>query len=151
MWRKKKWIIIGVLAAVIILTAGIVGAAVINAQTPSPSPTPTPTTTNPQKALADRVAAILGTDPAKTESAFTQAQKDLQNEALTNRLNSLVQQGKLTRQQADQYQQWWESRPNVPAPLGPQGHMGFRGGFKGMPGFGKIAPSPSPSATPSSS
>ncbi len=145
MWRKKKWIIIGVLAAVVILTAGIVGAVVVNAQNPSP------TVTNPQKAFADKVAAILGIDPAKVESAFTQAQKEMQDEALTNRLNALVKQGKLTQQQADQYKQWWESRPNIPAPLGPQGHMGFRGGFKGMPGFGKIAPPPTPSPTTSGS
>jgi hypothetical protein len=146
--RKKKWLIVGVVAVVVLLVAGVVGGVVAHAQ----SPTPGASAVNPEKAFADRVAKILGEDPAKVEAAFTQAQKDIQDEALTNKLNSLVQQGKLTQQQADQYKQWWESRPNVPAvvPNGPMGGgFGMKGGFRCPPGFGKAPAPPSPTASPS--
>jgi hypothetical protein len=147
MRRTKKWVLIGILVAVIVLITGLVGVIAVNAQTPSPSTT----ASSPQKNFADRVAKILGLDEAQVENAFIQAEKEIRDEALTNRLNSLVQQGKMTQDQADQYQQWWESRPDVPAPLGPQGHMEFRGGFKGMPGCGQRIPQISPSTTPSGS
>ncbi len=142
-FRKKKWVIIGIITAVVILVAGIVGGAIVYAQTSTPS------ANNPGKNLADRVATILGIDQTKVENAFTQAQKDMQNEAMANRLKSLVAQGKISQQQADQYQQWWNSRPNVPAPLGPQGPRGFRGGFRNPSGFGQSPVSPTPSPSPS--
>ena len=150
MWKNKKWIIIGVVAAVVILVAGIVGAAVVNAQ--SPTPTPTPSANNPGKAFADRVATILGIDQAKVENAFAQAQKDMRNEAMSNRLKGLVAQGKITQQQADEYLKWWESRPNLPAQLGPNGPMmGPKGDFRGMPMMprhGNFSPKATP-GTPS--
>jgi hypothetical protein len=145
-FRKKKWVIIGIIAAVVILVAGIVGGAVVYAQTSTPS------ASNPGKTFAARVATILGIDQAKVESAFAQAQKDMQNEATANRLKSLVAQGKISQQQADQYQQWWNSRPNVPAPLGPQGLQspkGFKGGFHHPPGFGQPGTAPAPSTSSS--
>ena len=88
------------------------------------------------------------------EDAFAQAQSDMRNEALDNYLKNLVSQGKITQQQADQYKQWWQSRPDttqleqqlrqwqegrpdVPVPGG-FGGRGFRGGMKwgGVPFFG---------------
>lgn len=143
-FRKKKWMIVGIIAAIVVLVAGIVGGVVVYAQSTS-----TPSNNNTGKSFADRVATILGLDQTTVENAFTQARKEMKDEALTNRLNSLVAQGKLTQQQADQYKSWWESRPDVPAISGLQGPRGFRGGFRCPPGFGQPAPSPTPS-TPSS-
>ena len=54
------------------------------------------------------------------QGAFDKAQKDMADEALQKRLNSLVQQGKITQDQADQYGKWYQSRPSVPLPgMGP--------------------------------
>ena len=97
----------------VLLVAGVVGGAVIHAQTPSAT---APPAANPEKAFADKVAGILGVDAAKVESAFTQAQKEMQNEALKTRLN-LVKAGKITQDRPDQYQKWWDSRPDVPIAL----------------------------------
>jgi hypothetical protein len=157
--RNKKWIIIGVVGVVVVLVAGVVGAVVIHAQSPTP---PTSANATLGKAFADRVATILGVPPATVEAAFTQAQKDMQSEALKSRLDPLVKANKITQAQEDQYLQWWNSRPNVQiGPVGRMGQMGpmmggqgFKGGFHGMPrpGFGKppAAPSakPVPSVTP---
>lgn len=139
----------------VLLVAGVVGGAVIHAQTPSAT---APPAANPDKAFADKVAGILGVDAAKVESAFTQAQKELQSDALKTRLDNLVKAGKITQDQADQYQKWWESRPDVqigPMMGGPGGHMGpmmgggFDKGFRGPPEFGN--PPASPTAPPTNS
>jgi hypothetical protein len=138
--RKKWWIIIGVVVGLLAL-AGVAGGLVY-AQTNNAQHGSQPATT-PGKSLADRVAAILGIDQTKVENAFTQAQKDTQDEALTNWLNSQVTQGKMTQAQADQYKTWWQSRPTTPQGIGPFGR-GFPG-FQRMPRMGGLPATPSTS------
>ncbi len=141
MWRRKKWITIIVMAVTLVLVAGItVGVAFAQTGTAQ---------TDPTKTLLARVATILGIDQSKVEAAFTQAQKEMQAEALANHLKSLVDQGTITQQQADQYQQWWQSKPNTPA-LDSRGGPGLPGGFRGMPGPRGLPPLPPPT-TPKSS
>ena len=142
MWKKRKWIIIGVIGAVVLLVAGIGGAAL--AQTNS-------TSNSPIKGLMARVAEKLGIDQQKLEDAFAQAQKDMQAEALDARLKDMVANGKITQQQADQYKQWIQSRPaDLPPALGPGPGFGpgmrGPGGFRGFCGPGKmfLPPPPAP-------
>jgi hypothetical protein len=147
MWRKKKWVIIAVVVAVVVLAAGILGG-VAYAQAP------TSTGKDTSKTLLGRVATILGIDQKKVEDAYSQAQKDMRNEGEKARLDQMVKDGKLTQEQADKYQSWLNSRPNVPANLDGvprmgmgKGRMGFGGGFPCFPGnMGGKAPAPS--ATP---
>ncbi len=136
MWRKKKWVIIAVAAT--ILLVGTMGSIAL-AQTGNSS----------GKTLLARVATILGIDQQKVEDAFAQAQRDMQSEALDSYLKSLVDQGKITQQQADQYKSWCQSRPDLPAGMGLPfdggfRHGGFRGGFRG----GFPMPKPGASTTP---
>ncbi|MDP2916865.1 MAG: hypothetical protein Q8O16_02915 [Dehalococcoidia bacterium] len=142
MWRSKKFIMVAVLVAVLLF--GSIGSIAVFAQTGSGS-------TDTGKTLLARVATILGIDQKKVEDAFAQAQREMQTEALSNYLKNLVDQGKITPQQADQYKQWFQSRPNVPAlgpGFGPRGHGGFPGGFRGLPGPAKPPTSTAPAATP---
>jgi len=135
MWKRKNVIIFGVMAAVVV-AGSITGVAI--AQTSAP---PKP---DPSKTLMGRAAAILGIDQQKLQSAFDQANRDMQNEALDIRLKSLVDQGKMTSDQADQYKKWWQSRPGftlpgggpVPGPVGP----GFRMPRQPMPKFPMTPP-----------
>jgi hypothetical protein len=146
MWRKKKWIIIAGVAAVVILVIGILGG-VAYAQT-----TPVPTGTDSGKTLMGRVAAILNIDQKTVENAFAKAEKDIRSEAEKARLNKMVQDGKLTQDQADKYQSWVDSRPDVPVNMGvgpgpgPKGRMrGFQGGVPCFPGqMGAIPQFPNP-------
>ncbi len=92
MRKNKKLIIIAVVVG-IVLVGSLAGAAF--AQTAS-------TDGNSGKTLLARVAAILGIEQQKVEDAFTQAQKEMQNEALDSYLKKLVESGKLTQEQADQ-------------------------------------------------
>jgi hypothetical protein len=84
-----------------------------------------------QEALLDRVCQIyqqntgVTINPQQLENAFTQAQSDMQNETLQSLLEKLVNEGKITQAEADQYLQWWQSRPNIELPgLGGYGHGG---------------------------
>ncbi len=154
MWRRKKFIVIAVLAGVLLV--GSIGGVAL-AQTGSSD------NTTEGKTLLAMVAEILGIDQQKVEDAFTQAQKDVQEEALDNYLKKLVEEGKITQDQADQYKTWWQSRPDmepyrqqlrewqqakpgtppelkqwqesqpnipIPGPFGGFGGRGFRGGMR---------------------
>ena len=119
-WKSKRVIITGIAIAIIAVVA-ITG--VVLAQTV--------TTTTPGKTFTARVAAILGIDEQKVKDAFNQAQREMSDEALDTRLQKLVEDGKLTQEQANQYKDWWQSRPDTLAPgdgiLGRFGMRGFRG------------------------
>jgi prophage tail gpP-like protein len=56
-------------------------------------------------------------DADELKAAYTQAQTEMQTEALQSRLQDLVTQGKMTQEQADQYLQWWNSKPDMGIPL----------------------------------
>ena len=70
--------------------------------------------------LASRVAGILGLDEAQVQHALDQVARELrrerQDQASQQRLNRLVEQGRLTQQQADEQQAWFESRPEGRTP-----------------------------------
>jgi len=104
MWRRKKLVIVAVVVAVVVLVGSIGGIAL--AQTENGD------TTQPKTLLA-RVAEILGIDQQTVEDAFTQARTEMRDEALDNYLNNLVDEGKITQEQADQYKTWWQSKPDM--------------------------------------
>ncbi len=143
MWRKKKVIIIAVVAVVVLVVGSIGGIAL--AQTPTPTPGTAKTT------ILARVAAILGIDQKKVEDAFAQAQKEQRQEQIDNYLKNLVAQGKITQQQADQYKQWLQSKPDVPISPGIGPRHGMMGGWGMMPGWGGFRGGITPGATPSPS
>jgi len=148
MFKKRKWLIIGVAIAIVILVGGILGG-VVYAQ--SGSTTTTTTNTNPEDALMAKVASILGIDQTTLQNAFTQAEKEVRSDNLSSRLQSLVTAGKITQAQADQYLQWWNSQPTMPAGVNVpgigMGRMGFGGGFHGMRGCVPPASETTPSTT----
>jgi hypothetical protein len=127
MWRSKKFIIIAVSAAV--LLAGSISGVALAASNGNDSQS---------KDLGTDILAKVCTiyqqktgvsiDQQALKDAFTEAQNELQKEWEQARLQNLVEQGKITQDQADQYLNWWQSRPDVPIGFGPRGHGGFPGG-----------------------
>jgi hypothetical protein len=168
MFKKRKWIIISILAAVVVVALGVIGGAAY-AQSGATNTAAATAPVDPQKVLADKVAVILGIDAAKVEAAFAQAQKEMQSErqaamlkAAEARIDQMVTDGKISAEEAAKYKTWLESKPDVQLPVpgmqggfGP-GNCGPRGGFGGgfgrgmMPRFGNGFPAPAPSATDSS-
>ncbi len=87
------------------------------------------------QALLDGAIAIyqentgVAIDPEQFKDALVQAQTELKEEALENHLQNMVDEGRITQQEADQYLEWWQSRPEeLPGLAGPRpgGHMGGR-------------------------
>jgi hypothetical protein len=129
MWRSKKFIAI-VVAAVLVIggsVGGTLAADTGNEDECSPG--------TQHAAMLDRVCAIYqentGTtiDSQALQDAFAQAQSEMREEAMQNRLQNRVEQGEIFQDEADQYLEWWQSKPDV------QTGFGFRGpGFRGMGG-----------------
>ena len=137
MWRSKKFIAI-TLATVLVVgsTVGVVLAADNGDGNGSPPGAQ-------HAALLDRVCAIyeentgVAIDPQQLKDAFAQASSEMREEALDSYLQNLVDEDKITQEQADQYLKWWQARPEdmpLPGPFGRFGRHGFDGGMKGGAG-----------------
>lgn len=138
MWRSKKFIIVAVLATVMLV--GTISGVVVAADNGDDS--------EPEaryEALLNRVYEIyqektgVTIDQEALKDAFAQAQSEMQTEALETWLQSLVEEGKLTQDEADQYLNWWQAKPDVSFGFGFSGRGGFRGmgGMRGIRGFGQ--------------
>jgi polyhydroxyalkanoate synthesis regulator phasin len=94
------------------------------------------------QALLDRACAIyqestgVAIDSEQLKNALDQAQGELQEEALETRIQKLVDEGKITQEEADNYLEWWQSRPDIEVPLPGLGGPGHGGGMMQARGFG---------------
>jgi hypothetical protein len=107
--KKILFIVLGVVA-IVVLTLGAVAVAqandqgVVQAQSANIS-------------LFDRIAAIYKTntgtaiDSAALQKAFQQAQQQAATDAQDKMLQKLVDSGKITQKQADDYKAWLAARP----------------------------------------
>jgi len=151
--HKRKWFIPVVLS--IVLIGGIAGGVMVAADDSSGSVDQQNQLADRHQELLDRACAIYqentGTaiDPEQFKAALEQAQGELQEQALESRLDNLVENGKMTQDEADSYLEWWQSRPDIQVPLPGLGGPGPSGG--GMMwgrGFGPWGgPCPGPDAS----
>jgi hypothetical protein len=129
--KKRKWLIPVVVSMV--LVGGIVGGVVVAADQSQ--------TTDRYQGLLDRACAVyeeqtgVAIDSGWLRNALDQAHSELQEEALQSRLQDLVDEGKMTQEEADQYLEWWQSRPDIELPLPGLGGHGPRGGMMWGRGF----------------
>ena len=63
--------------------------------------------------LASRVAEILGLEEETVQNAFNQAIREHQNEHLQSMLDRLVEAERLTQDEADAVERWFQARPGV--------------------------------------
>lgn len=66
--------------------------------------------------LAVRVAEILELSQQSVINAFNMVQREDQDEMHKDGLDNLIKEGVLTKEQADQYFQWYLTRPDTVAP-----------------------------------
>jgi len=140
---SRKWVVT-IMAITVILLMGTIGG-IVSAQTPAPT-VPAPTQSTGQDTLLARVAEILDVDQADLEAAIRQARQEMRSDAMKDRLEKLVEQGQITQEEADQYLEWWQARPDIFENLqgnfngmrdaGQQGKMRLRGGFHCEPRSG---------------
>jgi hypothetical protein len=150
--RKRKWFIPVVVASVLLM-GGITGGLVVAANNSSSDTTAGNQTqaADQYQALLDRVCAIyeentgVAIDSGQLKDALDQAQSELQEEALESQLQNLVDDGTMTQEEADSYLEWWQSRPDIEAPLPGLGGPGLGGGMMQGNGFGpRGGPGPGP-------
>ena len=123
---KKRWFLVPILAGV--LAISITGGVAL-AQDDGTG------IGSPWSKIASKVAVILGLEEADVQAALDQAAREIQDEALQQKLDCMVEEGRLTPEQADEYGQWSQSRPEGIAPFGGFGGRGFhRGGMMGGSG-----------------
>jgi hypothetical protein len=130
----KKRLLLPVAATMIVIS--IVTGGAIMAQENGSGKTPV------IESFASRVAAILGLDEAQVQDAMDQARREMQDEALQRKLDSMVERGWLTQEQSDEYWQWYQSRPEGIWEFGGPGPgFGFGGHGHGMgPVEGRFGP-----------
>jgi hypothetical protein len=130
----KKRLLLPVAATMIVIS--IVTGGAIMAQENGSGETPV------IESFASRVAAILGLDEAQVQDAMDQARREMQDEALQRKLDSMVERGRLTQEQADAYLEWYQSRPEGIWEFGGLGPgFGFGGHGHGMgPAEGRFGP-----------
>jgi ABC-type dipeptide/oligopeptide/nickel transport system ATPase subunit len=98
MWKDKKFIVIAGLLVVLIAVAGTLGGLALTRQN-----------------NAAQVQAVR-TEMLQRVGNILQDIKSAVNpqETLDNYLQKLVEDGKITQQEADQFKAWWDSRPDIP-------------------------------------
>jgi hypothetical protein len=140
MWRSKKFITIGALMAVVLIgsTAGAVLANDDEAEAGADTQC---------NALLERVCEIyeentgVAIDADDLQDAFAQATGESRNAALQSFLDKLVEEGTITQEEADEYLEWWQQRPDIanqlsPGPFGSQHTLRHRVEFGPGCGFG---------------
>lgn len=122
MW-KKRWIVVPV--TLVALALGVTGGVAMAQESEGDSPL---------QSFASRVASILGIDEQQVEDALEQASREMRDEAVQQKLNSQVESGWITQEQADEYLEWYQARPSTDGPKfgGPgRGGFGHRHGHRG--------------------
>ena len=120
---RKLWIIIPLSIAVV--AVAIISFSIALAQGIEGSDS------NASK-LATKVAGILGLDTAVVDDAIKQAREELRDEATQKKLDALVEKGRLTKKQADEYLNWIQSKPEAIPAIGKRffGKRGYHSGWK---------------------
>ena len=138
--RKRKWLV-PVIVASVLLIGGLVGGAIVAAQDSPSNIEDQSEAANRNQALLDRVCAIyeentgVSIDQEQLKDALKQARSELRDEALEKWLQNLVNDGKITEQEAGQLLDWWQSRPDVELPLPGFGGPGLGSGIMQGRGF----------------
>ena len=113
MWRSKKFIVIALMAAVVLV--GSIGGVVL-AQMEDGDETEPETKC---QALLDRIGEIyqektgVAINQEAIKDAFAQAQSEIRDEALDRYLQNLVDEGRINEEEARQYKEWWRARPDM--------------------------------------
>ena len=115
---RKRWVIVSVVMAA--LAIALTGGAILAQDDDDGS-----------KSFAGRVAEILDLDEDTVADAMKQAKEEMRDEAIKAKLDALVEAGEITQDEADDYLEWLDSRPDVE-------FGGAHGrGFRGKSGFGR--------------
>lgn len=103
---RKRWLIIPVV--VMVLAGALVGGVVLASGDSDRSENDV---NGKAEGFAHRVAEILGLEEDTVAEAMKQASKEMHNERIEAWLDKMVESGKVTQEQADEYQEWLNDQP----------------------------------------
>ena len=117
---RKRWFIAS--ATAVLLAAGLMAGAVFAVSSPIPAPGGHAGLAGERAGgvgnhdatydrFIQRVAEILGIESETVGSAFATAQHELADEQFATKMDTLVEDGTLTREQADAANAWFTARP----------------------------------------
>ncbi len=119
----RKWLLIGVALAAVLAIAGILGGALLAQRYSSMA----------GDDVYARAAVKLGVDAQALEDALTEAWEEVRAERkaeaeqrLRDHLNELVEDGKLTREEADEWLDWLLGRSGAGGDFGKKRWGGWR-------------------------
>jgi hypothetical protein len=106
MWQDKKFIIIASLLVVLIAAVGTLGGLALSRQNDN----------RPDQLQAARMQLLeKAANILQNNNNLTPEQREQKvDNVLDNYLQKLVEEGKITQEEADQFKAWWDSRPNIP-------------------------------------
>ncbi len=137
--KRRTKILLIVLGSVAVLSLIVGGVMVLADSGSTTTTTPSTTTgTSPNDAFLTALAAKLNIPVDTLKTAIKDAQTEVQGQALKDRLQKLVDAGKMTQDQMDQYLQWWNSKPAFSNNISPNWFGGGRPGFGMMGGRGHV-------------
>lgn len=115
----KKYMKVGlvVLAAVTALSFGFTAIASAEGED-------TEAVVEPGQIFVGKLADILGLDEGVVSDAVQQARQEMREEMQQQRLQNAIDEGLITEEEAQQIQDWWDSRPEALQQLGPPGGFG---------------------------
>jgi hypothetical protein len=129
MWRSKKFIVAALLIAAV-LVGSTAGVALANEGENQPEAQCDALLNRTCEIYYDKTGVEI--DAGVLKDAFAQALSERRDEALDSYLQKLVDEGRITPEEAEQYMEWWQARPStfLSYPPGRFGGHGFCGGIK---------------------
>ena len=128
---KRKWLMIPLVTG--ILAAGLTGASVLAHSDDGEQ-------VSPKDAVAAKVAETLGLDQQTVKDALQEAIQEVRSDRVQHKLDHMVEVGRLTQEQADEYLSCYEARPEgLSQRFGGHGFGGgHRFGGQGFHGQGQL-------------
>ncbi len=115
----KRYMKYGIIAIVAVVALSVGITAVVSAESPEAE---VGSDTGPGQIFAGKLADILGLDEGEVADAVQQARQDMREEMQQQRLQTALEERLITEEEAEQIQDWWDSRPEAMQQLGPPGH-----------------------------
>jgi len=119
----RKYMKIGIVAIVAVIALSVGITAVVTAESPQAE---VGSDAGLRQVFLSKVAGILEIDEGELADVFKQARQEMRGEALEQRLQRAIEEGRITEEEADQIREWLDSRPEALQQLGPPGHPHHR-------------------------
>ncbi len=124
----KKYMKVGLIAIAAITALSFGFTAIASAQSTEGGVTGNE---GPGQMFVGKLADILGMEEGQVSDAMQQARRETREECQQHRLQNALDEGLITDAEAEQIQEWWDSRPEAMQQLGQGGGFGhhMRGGL----------------------